>query len=339
MINIERPAPLRGGPPRPLGQTWAIVLAGGDGTRLRSLTTDAMGLSVPKQFCSLRGGPSLLHDALRRAETAVNLARVCAVVARQHRRWWAPWLAGFPRDNVIEQPRNRGTANGVLLALACVLERDPLANVVILPSDHHVRDETTLCAAMLRALRAVRSDEAEIVLLGVVPEHADPELGYIVPQERARDVPVSVRRFVEKPPSREAATLIADGALWNSFIVAARARSLVDLIRAKDAALVERMRGAWRLDAHALTGYSAVDALYRNLLPLDFSRDVAEGREASLSVLRVLPCGWSDLGTPERVARALLKPGSLGAEHAAQSAPLSLAERLRQREAAAVAGL
>ena len=103
--------------------------------------------------------------------------------------------------------------------------------------------------------------------------------------------------------------------------------------------LVERMLGAWRLDAHALTGYSAVDALYRNLLPLDFSHDVAEGREGSLSVLRVPPCGWSDLGTPERVARALRRPGSLGAEHAAQSAPLSLAERLREREAAAAANL
>jgi len=50
------------------GNTWAIILAGGDGTRLRSLTTDETGVSVPKQFCSLRGDRSLLHEALARAD-------------------------------------------------------------------------------------------------------------------------------------------------------------------------------------------------------------------------------------------------------------------------------
>lgn len=48
--------------------TWALVRAVGEGSRLRSLTTTEAGLAVPKQFCSLRGGPSLLHEALQRAE-------------------------------------------------------------------------------------------------------------------------------------------------------------------------------------------------------------------------------------------------------------------------------
>src|SRR5690242_16689165 len=113
MIRIE-PREARRTAPRLVGQTWAIVLAGGDGTRLRSLTMDEVGQSVPKQYCSLRGGPSLLNEALRRAEMITSLARVCTVVAQQHRRWWAQSLAGLPRDNVIAQPQNRGTANGML---------------------------------------------------------------------------------------------------------------------------------------------------------------------------------------------------------------------------------
>lgn len=52
---------------RAIGNTWAIVLAAGDGHRLQCLTTTAAGVSVPKQFCSLQGGRSLLHCALQRA--------------------------------------------------------------------------------------------------------------------------------------------------------------------------------------------------------------------------------------------------------------------------------
>ena len=144
-----------------------------------------------------------------------------------------------------------------------------------------------------------------------------------------------MRRFVEKPAVPEAAALIADGALWNLFIVAARAQSLLDLLRAKNAFLVERMRTAWRLDAHCFTGYSAIADLYRTLPTLDFSRDVAQGREAALSVLQVPPCGWSDLGTPERVAKALLRLGPVAGGPPARRAPLCLEERLARRDAAA----
>jgi hypothetical protein len=58
---------------------WALVLAGGDGTRLRSLTTRPCGTSVPKQFCSLRGGHTLLEDALKRAAGVAAAERICTI--------------------------------------------------------------------------------------------------------------------------------------------------------------------------------------------------------------------------------------------------------------------
>ena len=125
------------------GNTWAIVLAGGEGSRLRSVTTTALGVAIPKQFCSLHGGDSLLHDALKRAESIASPDHICAVVSQQHRRWWESALAGVASVNIIVQPRNCGTANGILLPLLCILERDPEARVVILPSDHHVRKESS----------------------------------------------------------------------------------------------------------------------------------------------------------------------------------------------------
>src|SRR5215203_1225480 len=59
--------------------TWALVLAGGEGSRLRSLTTRPCGTSVPKQFCSLRGGQTLLEDALRRAASITAPERICTI--------------------------------------------------------------------------------------------------------------------------------------------------------------------------------------------------------------------------------------------------------------------
>ena len=139
-----------------MNNTWALVLAAGEGSRLRALTTHR-GVAVPKQFCSLVGGPSLLEEAILRAEAIVPRQRVCTVVAEQHRVWWEEALRFMPRRNVIVQPQNRGTAVGLLLPLLHIAQRDPQARVVILPSDHYVRDE----AVLARSLRQAASRKQE----------------------------------------------------------------------------------------------------------------------------------------------------------------------------------
>jgi mannose-1-phosphate guanylyltransferase len=301
----------------PRGRNWAIVLAAGDGNRLRRLTTDGSGASVPKQFCALRSGPSLLHEALQRAESLAPRRRICAVVASQHARWWRESLSSLPAANVLVQPENRGTALGILLALLHILERDDLARVLVLPSDHHVSNEPALSAAMAQAVVRVRKEPAAIVLLGMTPEEPDPDLGYIVPALGGAERLASVSSFVEKPTSAEARALIARGALWNSFIVAAYAPSLLDAIARHDPALVERMRAAVRR-SRARRDSAALASLYASLPTLDFSRQILQGREPLLRVLRVPACGWTDLGTVERVGKSLRRT----ATQAAPRAPL-----------------
>ncbi|HUL82285.1 MAG TPA: sugar phosphate nucleotidyltransferase [Gammaproteobacteria bacterium] len=287
----------------PRGRNWAIVLAAGDGNRLRRLTTDGSGASIPKQFCSLRSGPSLLHEALLRAESLAPRRRICAVVAHQHERWWRESLSSLPAANVLVQPENRGTALGILFALLHILERDDLARVLVLPSDHHVSNEPALAAAMAQAVVRVRKEPSAIVLLGMPPEEPDPELGYIVPALGAADRFASVSRFVEKPSSTEARGLIARGALWNSLIVAAHGQALLGAIARHDPALVDAMRAAIRRSRAREPG--ALASLYPSLPTVDFSREVLEGREPLLRVLRVPACGWTDLGTVERVGKSL----------------------------------
>lgn len=285
--------------------TWALVLAGGEGTRLRALTTTPSGTAIPKQFCSLHGGPSLLQEALRRALTIADKARTCAVVAEQHRRWWEAPLWALPATNVIVQPQNRGTAIGILLGLLDIVARDPEAQVVLLPSDHHVQQESVLTSSLRAALEQLEWRFHESLLLGIEPDYADPDLGYIVPGSTDGRGALTVARFVEKPPRALAYELIRHGALWNAFIVVSQALTLLELFRKRIPEIVNAMRAARERDRQAGRGGAATAELYEKLPVVDFSRDIVTGQASQLRVLPVRPCGWSDLGTPKRVAEAL----------------------------------
>jgi mannose-1-phosphate guanylyltransferase len=314
---------------------WAVVLAAGEGSRLRALTTLPSGAAVPKQFCSLYEGPSLLQEALRRGESVVGRSRLCAVVAAQHRLWWEGALGSLPARNVIVQPQNRGTANGILLPLMHLLQRDPSARVVLLPSDHHVLQESVLTSSLRDAVEQLEWRFDETLLLGIAPVEADPDLGYILPGETDRRGALTVARFIEKPPQALARELIRAGGLWNAFIVASTATALLDLFRARIPDIVEAMRAAVQRDLERGSGAAAVTELYQRLPTIDFSRDIVAGQESKLRVLPVRPCGWSDLGTPKRVLDVLhrgRRPKAAFAGMPADPAYLSLAaqhERMR----------
>ena len=167
---------------------WSLVLAGGDGNRLRALTTKPCGTSVPKQYCSLTG-QSLVRDAIARARRLMAPERVCTIVAQQHREWWTDcqWLLeALDCGNLIVQPRNLGTGIGILYSLLHILAKDPEARVVLLPADHYVRDEDVLNRALLRALERIQRNADRPVLLGLQPVEPDTDLGYILPAASTR---------------------------------------------------------------------------------------------------------------------------------------------------------
>jgi mannose-1-phosphate guanylyltransferase len=286
------------------GNTWAIVLAGGEGSRLHGLTTTALGVAVPKQFCSLRGGHSLLREALKRAEAVAQPKCICTIVSQHHRHWWSRGLSAMPIANIVVQPRNCGTANGILLPLLYILARDPEARVVLLPSDHHVRDEQTLAVALQKATLELRTRGNQIVLIGILPEEADPDLGYIVPG-RSEGVVSTVDRFVEKPNAPQARTLVQAGALWNAFIVVAGGKALLQRFVQRVPRIVAGMQTMVAENPFTADFSCVATDFYHHLPNLDFSRQILPGAESFLRVLQARRCGWSDLGTPKRLAETL----------------------------------
>jgi mannose-1-phosphate guanylyltransferase len=285
--------------------TWAVVLAAGDGTRLSALTTDARGDVVPKQFCSLCGGQALLQRALERAAAIAPWKRVCAIVARQHARHWKNLLGLLKPGNLIVQPRNCGTAIGVLLCTLRILERDAHARIVFLPADHYVHDEALLADAVRAAERVLTRAPGRVTLVGIAPDGVDSELGYIVPGQWAGYGTRAIAQFVEKPAAPAARTLIARGAVWNSFIFGAYAPSLIALTRDRLPQIVRGMTDALAQGPPHGQRAPALDALYECLPSVDFSRAIVQGAEPAFGLITAPACGWADLGTPQRVARTL----------------------------------
>ncbi len=271
---------------------WAIVLAAGNGSRLRSLTTDAQGITIPKQFCSFKSPLSMLSCTLERAGRVVPHDRIVPIVAAQHQKWWESELEDLPAHNVVVQPKNRGTAIGILLPLMHIYRQDRSARILILPSDHYVAEESVMTKALLNVVDTMEQESDRVVLLGITADAADTEYGWIVPKRGDVGDMRRVDSFVEKPPQPVAEELLKRGALWNSFILAASVPSLIGFYERTYPGLLHDFNMNPKED---------LETLYESLPTIDFSQDILERNSDHLWVHQVPPCGWSDLGTPEKI--------------------------------------
>jgi mannose-1-phosphate guanylyltransferase len=278
--------------------TWVILLAGGDGRRLEGRSHDENGRPAPKQYCAFGTGRTLIARALDRALGLTSHERIVAVVSEAHRAWWSSALDVLPAENIVAQPENRGTAAGLLLPLLHVMQRDPGTVVAVLPSDHFVEDDAAFIAALEAAAAEARRIDDALVMIGMTPDSADGEYGWIEPEPATAATSNLVAAFVEKPTLAEAERLFDVGALWSTFTFCAWGAAIAALYEAALPWLLDEMGAAVAArDPRAVTG------LYRSLDSSDFSRDVLQASARRLRVQAAPPCGWTDLGTPERLDR------------------------------------
>ena len=136
-----------------MSRHWAVILAGGDGVRLRSMTRAIAGDDRPKQFCPLVTEETLLTATRRRAALAVPAHRTLVVVNRAHERFYTPLLADLPTRLVVAQPENRGTAPAILYALLVLAGRQAASDTVVFyPSDHFVSDDVAFSGQIDEAI-------------------------------------------------------------------------------------------------------------------------------------------------------------------------------------------
>jgi mannose-1-phosphate guanylyltransferase len=262
------------------------------------------GAPIPKQYCRILGPHSLLETTLLRIDPIVAAKRTLAVVNRNHLALALPQLASLDPCNIVVQPRNLDTGPGVLLSMLEIACRDPGATVAMFPSDHYVRNAEGFRRSIERMRRVVAAFPEKVALLGVRPEYADPGCGYIVPGGALTTGTDSfaVRAFHEKPDADTAADLIRHGALWNSFVMVARVRRVLELVRAvrpRDVALLEEVQ----------TNVTDLATAYDRLGPWNFSRGFLARAPEHLIVTVAAALGWNDWGTPEAVERSFADMG------------------------------
>ncbi len=135
---------------------WAVILAGGDGTRLQSMTRAITGDSRPKQFVPLIGGATLLDQTRRRVARSVTPAQTFVIITEKHRRFYESLVPELSRGLLLEQPENKGTAPAILYALLRVATRSPQAIVALFPSDHFFADDEEFMSHVDTAFDAAR---------------------------------------------------------------------------------------------------------------------------------------------------------------------------------------
>src|SRR5262250_3422044 len=161
---------------------WAVILAGGDGTRLQSMTRAITGDNRPKQFVPIFGGRTLLEQTRSRVALSVQPSRTLFVVTEKHRRFYESLLDTISPNLILEQPDNKGTAPAILYALMRIAAKSPKAIVALFPSDHYFADDEEFMAHVDAAFDAVRAQPAAVTLLGITPTAPETEYGWIEPQ-------------------------------------------------------------------------------------------------------------------------------------------------------------
>jgi len=261
--------------------SWAVILAGGVGSRFWPLSTPQR----PKQLLPLVGETPLLAETLERLRPLVPAERTLVLTNASLIPAVGALAADIPRENLIAEPRPAGTAAALAWAATEIERRDgPEALMTCVHADWAIGDPEAFRRA-LRTAASVAAKEGALVTVGVVPTRPDPGFGYIQPAESVGDHAFRVARFAEKPDRATAERMVREGYLWNSGIFVWRVGDFLDEVRAHTPEVAPALRAsAGRLERF----FAATRAVSVDVGVLERSDRVL-----------VIPgdFGWDDVGT------------------------------------------
>jgi mannose-1-phosphate guanylyltransferase len=284
--------------PHTLSNRVALLLAGGDGLRLQDLTSEIAGVPIPKQYCRLLHGSSMLEATILRAGLFAPSDRISVIINRSHLGLALDQVNCLPESNIIIQPRNRDTGPGMFFALIHLERTHPDATVAVFPTDHYVDKDWTFIAHVLRAVHTISRFPDKIAILGVVPDRPETGYGYILPAEKLR-IPGSAYRveaFAEKPEPGAARDLIAHGGLWNTFVMIFRISRMLELMQ-------ETVPDEFEPLSELRAFPQKAEIIYRTLGSWNLSTRVLARIPEHLIVHRVANVRWCDWGTRELIER------------------------------------
>jgi len=272
---------------------WAVVLAGGSGTRFWPLSTP----QNPKQLLPLTGSSSTAEESIDRLAGLVPRERILVVTGAALADRLRERL-NLPAPNILVEPRAASTAPALIWATAEAQRRDRDAEVLSLHADWAIGDAAAFRRTADMALTTARRYE-RLVTVGVVPSRPETGYGYIVPGPPLGDGARMVARFSEKPDAATALDLMAAGALWNSGLFAWTAERLLLETEAHTPEVAPHLPALRSGD---------IEGFFRGVTPISIDVGLLE-RSASVAVVTGA-FAWDDIGTWQALTRVRPKDPS-----------------------------
>ncbi|KQW49413.1 mannose-1-phosphate guanylyltransferase [Nocardioides sp. Root1257] len=279
---------------------WAVIPAGGAGTRLWPLSRS----SAPKFLHDLRGeGRTLLQETLDRLAPLAD-DRVMVVTGQAHREAVRAQLPEVAAGSVIAEPSARDSMAAIGLAAALLERSDPDAVMGSFAADHVITDPDLFAEAVRRAVAVAREDW--LVTLGIEPTFPSSAFGYVHIGDPlpGLDGAAVVQEFVEKPSVATAEGYLKTGRYrWNAGMFVVRPRVLLDLL------------GRWHPEFAATLRAIAfepdrLEELWPELPKIALDHAVAEPA-ADAGKVAVVPSSfhWEDIGDFDALATLLEQSG------------------------------
>ena len=274
--------------------TYAVIMAGGGGTRLWPVSRK----ESPKQLLPLLGQETLFQSTVNRLENLFPPERILVVTVAEQARQMQIQSPAIPVENYILEPQPRGTASVVALAAAVLKKRDPQAAMAILTADHFIRNKDLFRYLIRTAFQVASRDY--LVTLGITPTYPSTGYGYIEQGQLLEgdyQYPVyTVSRFREKPDIETAEQMLRSGDhSWNSGMFVWKADAILAEIQTQMpelASVITEISTAWDTSKQEQT----VQSLWPGIRPQTIDYGIMEKAER-VAVLPAGGLGWSDVGS------------------------------------------
>lgn len=289
-------------------QLWSVILAGGDGVRMRPMIQQWLGKPKPKQYCAFVGTRSMFQHTVDRAIRLTKPERTVTVIARSHEQEAWSQLDGRVCGKVLVQPKNCGTGPGIFLPLTYIRAKERNGTVVIYPSDHFIYPEDRFLEIVELAEWIVDRMPHRPILLAAPADRLEVEYGWILPDDVHSVVDgyrlCTVEKFLEKPNVIQARQALAANGMWNMLVLVTKIEAIWSLgwkYFPEVMVLFERLEKVIGTSEEC----RVLNAIYGAMPNKDFSLHLLQHVPRRLMALELNGVLWSDWGQPDRIEETL----------------------------------
>lgn len=278
----------------------ALIMAGGKGTRFWPLSTEER----PKQFLKLIGNDTMIQMTVNRVKPIIPIERIFVCTGERYVQLVKEQLPELPERNIIIEPEGRNTAPCIALSTLVIRRYYKDATMVVLPSDHLIKDEDKFREIILDGEEYLKENYRAILTLAMKPNRPETGYGYIKFTDNKVDVNnnevIKVEKFVEKPNLEVAKEYLENGSyLWNGGMFIWTVDNILTQIREFTSSTYEALKEIevveeGRLQEIINKNYKDTEAISVDYAILEKSNDIY-----------VIPSdiNWDDIGTWKSVER------------------------------------